>query len=469
MTQRNARAVLRCLVVGLVLLGAASQSHALISVMHGDRPVKNQGWPLGCEKVGNVLGRLGYTLGPSGGQYVFYYRSKSTEAFNAALEVFGGIRTPRLELVVHDGPGPEYRFGPEPKEGEERPRLDWTFTVWHPESWHRTFNNPMSTYLSANLNYRQPVAPPRIDVYVGDGEIVWDGVVVPEHIHVTDRRAEAAPVRVVGGGMVVGDVYDMATGQPVAGAEVSIVRRGRGKREVLARDVADALGAFAIRKIPVGRFLIEVRADGYATRGVGGYDNQGTTYHEILTELVREATAAGVVRDTAGKPIPGAEVTARSVLGIDARGYYPADASSAPTDAQGRFTVRGLPTGYATLRCRKGTLNQRAPIFKIYRVPAKDVAIVMQGTGVIRGKVTGVDADPKRPANVHLAAAGGAKRGTWGGSMPCQPDGSFEFKGVPPGDYVLSTRPSFPGEPADPNAVTVTITAGKTVEVRLRR
>ena len=459
----------RGVVLGVLLVAVAMPTHALISVAHGNRPVKNLGWPLGCEKVGNVLGRLGYTDGPSGGQVVFYYRSKSTEAFNAALEAFGGIHTPRLELVVHDGPGPEYRFGPEPKEGEKRPRVDWTFSVWHPEGWHRTFNNPMSTYLSTSRNYRQPVAAPRIDVYVGEGEIVWDGVVVPKHIHVTDRRTEAAPVRVVGGGMVVGDVYDMATGQPVAGAEVSVVRQGRGKREVVAHELTDALGAFEIRKIPAGRFLIEIRADGYAARGVGGYDNKGTSYHELLTELMREATVAGVVRDTAGKPIPGAEVTARSVLGIDARGYYPVDAAADPTDAQGRFTVRGLPTGYATLRCRKGTLNQRAPIFKIHKVPAKDVAIVMQGTGIVRGKVEGVDADPKRPTHVHITAAGGEKRGTWGGSARCQPDGSFEFRGVPPGDYVLSTRYRPTGQPADPNAVTVTITAGKTVEVTLRR
>lgn len=458
----------RGIVLGLLLVAVVMPTHAMYSVAHGDRPVKNLGWPLGCETVGNVRGRLGYTDGPSGGQYSFYYRCESTEAFNAALEVFGAVHTPRLELVVHDGPRPEYRFGPEPKEGEKRPRLDWTFSVWHPEGWHRTFNDPTHTFLSANLNYRKPVAPPRIDVYVGDGEIVWDGVVVPKHIHVTDRRAEAAPVKVVGGGMVVGDVYDMATGQPVAGAEVSIVRRGRGKREVVAREVADRLGGFEIPKIPAGSFLIEIRADGYAARIVGGYDNKGISYHELLTELVGEATVVGVVRDTAGKPIAGAEVKARDVLGIDGRGYSPVGASAAQTDVQGRFTIRGLPRGYASFRCRSGTLHQRGPIFKIYRLPAKDLAFVMEGTGVIRGKVAGGGGDPKRPANVHLDAAGGAKRGTWGGSKPCQPDGSFEFRGVPPGDYVLSTRPQFPGQPADPNAVTVTVIAGKTVEVILK-
>jgi hypothetical protein len=238
---------------------------------------------------------------------------------------------------------------------------------------------------------------------------------------------------------------------------------------VVAREVADALGSFEIRKIPAGRFLIEVRADGYAGRGVGGFDNKGTSYHEFLTELMREATVAGVVRDTNGKPIADAEVTARSVLGIDARGYYPVDGPAARTDAQGRFTIRGLPRGYATLRCRKGTLHQRAPIFKIHRVPAKDVAIVMEGTGIIRGKVTGADADPERPVRVYLSAAGGAKRGTWGGSAQCQPDGSFEFRNVPPGNYVVSTRHLPRGEPDEPNAVTLTVVAGQTVEVQLRK
>ena len=95
----------------------------------------------------------------------------------------------------------------------------------------------------------------------------------------------------------------------------------------------------------------------------------------------------------------------------------------------------------------------------------------MQGTGVIRGKVTGADADPKRPAHVHLVAEGGAKRGTWGGSMRCKPDGTFEFRNVPPGDYVVSTRPLPDGAPDEPDVATVfvTVTAGKTVEVTLTR
>jgi hypothetical protein len=47
----------------------------------------------------------------------------------------------------------------------------------------------------------------------------------------------------------------------------------------------------------------------------------------------------------------------------------------------------------------------------------------MVDTGIIRGKVEGGDVDPERPVHVHVSAAGGAKRGTWGGSMRCQPDG----------------------------------------------
>ena len=68
---------------------------------------------------------------------------------------------------------------------------------------------------------RQGVAPPRLDVYVG-GEpgIDFSKVKVPAGVAVTDERADAAGFP--GGSAVVGDVYDMTTSKPVAGAKVAL-------------------------------------------------------------------------------------------------------------------------------------------------------------------------------------------------------------------------------------------------------
>ena len=469
MTRTTTRAILRCLAIGLVLASAARPAHALISVCNGDRPVKNLGWPLGCEKVGNVPGRLGYTVGPpfGGGRYTFYFTCRDTGSFSVALIALASIRTPRVELVVHDGPGPEYSHG----EDEKRPRVDWTFTVWHPENWHRLYNNPTSTFACDQADFRKPVAPPRIDVYVGEGEIVWDAVEVPENVHVVDRRAEAAPVRPVGGGVVCGDVYDMATGQPVAGAEVSLVRRrGREKPEVVARGLADAMGSVEIRKIPAGTYSIDIRAKGYASRGLSYYRNRGKSYHEFITELMREASISGVVTGVDGKPIGGARVTAWNTLAIDGLGYDCIDAQPAETAERGRFEMSGLPGGYTGLRCHARTLHQTTPIFKLFEAPSKDVAIVMVGTGVVRGTVVGEDGKPpQQPGDVHLEPKGGARPGTWSSSTRCQPDGSFELRGVPPGTYLLSTNPRLGIDGDDPKAVAVTVKAGQTADVQLRK
>ena len=51
--------------------------------------------------------------------------------------------------------------------------------------------------------------------------------------------------------------------------------------------------------------------------------------------------------------------------------------------------------------------------------------------------------------------------------MQCKEDGSFEFKGVPLGEYIVIAKPNpmKEGEASSPKPVT--ITAGKTVEVEI--
>jgi hypothetical protein len=90
----------------------------------------------------------------------------------------------------------------------------------------------------------------------------------------------------------------------------------------------------------------------------------------------------------------------------------------------------------------------------------------MTRTGVVRGKVL---ADEKELANthVHIEQQGHRGIGSWGGSMQCGKDGSFEFKGVPPGEYLLSTKPMLPGQPEDPEALPVVVKEGETEEFEL--
>ena len=242
------------IIAGLMVLFAAllaPPAAALISVSEGDTPVQNMSWPTGSEAVANFPGRLGYMEGPpfGGGEYYFRYQSKATADFNEALQKFAAIRVPRAARSVFTA------FGPEVEIVDDKPfllvvrdwpmdeassgggkRVDWTFTVWIPESFYHLFNNPKGTFEATHPSFRQPVPPPRIDAFIGgDSPIAWDKVVVPPNVRVVDKRATAAPADRIGG-VVRGSVFDMATHQAIAGATVCLVGdclfrvRARGSR-----------------------------------------------------------------------------------------------------------------------------------------------------------------------------------------------------------------------------------------------
>lgn len=478
----------------------STAASALIEVCEGNNPVENMGWPNGAEEVANLPERLGYRVGPpfGGGEYYFRFPCESTERFNEALRRFGAIRTPRIGreflssldgrrarvadakpflLVVHDRPKapPEDRRAREA--GEDRARVDWTFTIWNPEAYHRLFSNPKGLFASNHPHYRQPVPPPRIDVYLSKGgPIEWKEVKVPDNVRVIDMRSQSAPVNVRDGGVVRGAVYDTGTHQGVVGAKVALIQRTeRRVRKQAASAQTGENGLFHISAVPQGYYEVHVLAEGYAGRKAGVFDNRsGHAYLEFDTLISRRASLKGVVVDDKGNPIPGVKVSARNTVAIDGLGYQCASEPVATTDAKGGFEISSLPEGFTGMRCRAPALHQKTSIFELYRVSSRpweeraDVKIVMTGTGVVRGKVVGKDGKaPTRSFVVNLEPKGGSRIGTWGGSMQCDEGGAFEFKGVPPGEYVLIAQPNpmTKGEASEPRPVVVTTAGVLEVEI----
>ena len=475
-TIRNTRV---CLVGMVLLCVTAAPSSALITGTHGNHPVQNMGWPTGSERVANLATRLGYWEGPpfGGGQYHFLYRCEKTAQFNRALEVFSEIRAPMLKLIVEDGPGRSFWLDAEHRDRPDGDaRTDWAFEVCKPATWHLLYNNPNSVFAPDSDNFRKPVPAPTIKVYIGGGgPIVWEDVRIPDNIEVIDKRAEAAPVKPIGGGLIQGEVYDMSTGQVITGAEVVLLKHdGQRDWNETARTKTDEHGSFNVGKIPGGRHKIRVRAEGYASRFCGSYEIKGNTYHKIVTELAGANSASGIVTDPAGKPIPDVTVTAREAMGIDGRGYSPADVESVTTGADGRFEITGLPRGFTMIHCRSGTLHQATPSLSLYelpdryRHPSDGIQIVMGRTGVLRVTVTDNDGNP--PANsghVSIEPIEGLRAGSWGGSSRCEADGTCKFERVPPGEYLIGVNPRHVGLHSDPDAKTVTVNAGQTTEVQI--
>ncbi len=106
-------------------------------------------------------------------------------------------------------------------------------------------------------------------------------------------------------------------------------------------------------------------------------------------------------------------------------------------------------------------------IFDIYPVPTKDLKLVMTGTSTVCGKV--YTKDLQTPAKrIHISIRPvGEQSGKWGGSTTMNEDGTFEFKGVPPGDYLVGIGGMIESEEEKKRATLVSVKASKIYEVEL--
>ncbi len=420
---------IRLIAVAVVLVVGQAAFGLIVSGGKEFRP--DRGWPEGTAAVANLPSRMSWWEGPpfGGGQYVFEYRCSKTAKFNEALKAFAAIKSDRHEVVVHNGPR-NGSFG-------DKGRLDWILTAWVADNWKRLYNNDKSVFMADHPDFGKPVPAPWIDVHVGGGGIVWDEVVVPEGVTVVERRPGAIGEAFAGKGLLRCRVFDLDTKKPLAGAEVVVAEYTRdvNPRPPLTGKT-DENGSCEIAQIELGNYAVSVRADGYAPRKIGSYSNTLPEYFTFETHLTRFAAIWGRVVDTEDRPVVNAKVSAGNAFTLDGLGYLMPEPYSAVTDERGIFRIDSLPVGSVTLRCRAGSMYLTNSISELHPVPS-GVRLVMTKTSVVRGKVyTKEWQTPKGSVHVTIRPAG-EQIGKWGGSMRMQEDGSFEFKGVPPGDYLV--------------------------------
>ncbi len=478
-----------CVCLALWLL--SGPAWGLIQVHKGNDPIPEFGLPTGAKAVADIPSRLGYRVGPpfGGGEYYFTYQSQGSADFNRALALFSQIRVPRLArewlvsltgdrttlaehplllLVVHDQTDKIDR--------NEKERVDWSFTVWSPANYYRLFSSPKGALSASHPNYQQPLPPPRIDVYVGgDSPIQWAQVKVPATLKVIDTRT--TPDVAQQGGTVTGAVYDMGTHKVIPRAQVRIVKTSRSApTEILAQDEASERGTFELAGIESGYYQVHVMAEGYVARDWRPFDNRsGKARLDADILLCRSASLTGHVVDQAGQPVSELTVTTRELIGQDGRGYACVNAPQAVTDTNGQFVLKGVPEGYAHLRCRAPSIHQETSIFELYPVSRRpgprdpEITLIVTGTGIIQGRVVDAEGNPPtRQFIAELNPKGGSRRGSWGSSGRIKKDGSFDIKGIPPGEYILTAQPNpmREGEATDPKPIVVI--AGKTIEVTVK-
>ena len=464
--------------VGISLL--ASRARALVMTGKGNEPVHDAGWPESALAVANLRTRVGWWEGPpfGGGNWNFQY-SGDTGAFVEALAAFAAIHAPELELVIHDEAGDSPFLKDEAKPAADT-RFDWNFSIWVPSTWHRLYNNPKSVFAASQPEFRQPVAPPRLDLYLGKSAVDFSKVKVPANIRLKDLRAAAAGVNPVGGAVVRADFLDMANGKPIAAEHLLIMRLPNGaanraeEYKKVSDATSDAQGRAQAVKIPAGSVRISVSAPGYAPRMLAYDTLEAISFRSFQVSLAKVAFLRGIVVDPDDKPVPSVKVRTGSRLALDGRGYpspdWPNDASVV-TDATGHFTLAELPVGYTTLSANAEGYYF-GDLFTIHEVPAAtEVRLRIVRACKVHVIVTDKAEKPLTKfedgiINVSIEPKDGAGIRKWSGSGNIKPDGTIDFTGMPEGEYRLRSQPN-PGK-SDRTYVpeqTITVTSGANREV----
>jgi len=174
------------------------------------------------------------------------------------------------------------------------------------------------------------------------------------------------------------------TGGPIAGL-------GERRQETST----DEDGAFAIRSVPAGAWLVDAIGDGF-TRSAAVEVVLTNDADPAPIELVlhRGGAVSGVVRDTAGGPIAGAEVTLKlnaselmRNMRIDEGGVT--GSPNASTGPDGRFKLTGLEAGQRLIVAKKNGFAESEPVEVQIEAEAEltDVELALRNGGRILGMV----------------------------------------------------------------------------------
>lgn len=307
------------------------------------------------------------------------------------------------------------------------------------------------------------------------------------------QRGQPPPVT-TGTGFMSGQVVESPSGKGIAGATV-FLSGGRIGRQL----VADSQGRFFFNNLPAQPFSVQAMQQGYAPLASVNQSRQvdlmdGDRVTDLKVRLVKFASVAGTVRDEVGDPVVGIDIRLfRRQLANGRRSLRAAGETK--TDDRGAYRMAGLQPGdYVVCACRKdpipfdgvllatlasdplqlmgvaaraltagadvasidSSLRTVAPAFhpssptfarasNIKLAPADektsiDIDVMTVRATRVSGTIAGATS-PLDASQIRLTPAGESAEGATLATLPpmlVQPDGRFDFAGVPPGQYVLS-------------------------------
>jgi protocatechuate 3,4-dioxygenase beta subunit len=279
-----------------------------------------------------------------------------------------------------------------------------------------------------------------------------------------------------------GKISHAITGEPVK--KVNVILSGRGKN-VTAE--TDDKGAFSFDNLEPGRYTLVAQKNGFAPGAYGARGNSmagvplnlaaGQQMKELNWKLLPNAVITGKVLDADGEPIQNAMVMPM-IAGYEKGKKLWAPAGQAMTNDQGEYRVANLKAGKYVVMASNLVNNLSGSMAGAAAKPAADkpepayittyypsaadqeiASPVEVGVGgevgridihmvkvdsfrvkgrwdnaPTQGKMTLVVLTPKGAGILGMLSANRAQLNA---------DGSFEFRGVPPAEYMLSATQDF--------------------------
>lgn len=260
-------------------------------------------------------------------------------------------------------------------------------------------------------------------------------------------------------------------GRPVPNATIRWVR-WEGGRGTQGNGRAGADGKFVLEKLLAGSYQVTVQAEGFVTGEYGmaaaGQPGKrieiidGQVFEHADVVLQKTSAIEGQLVDEFGDPVPGATVQLAQVQFVVGKSrLVPAGGSQTlqPSDDRGHYRLSGLAPGDYYVMVLSGpfaipeTSAAFAPTFypgtataadaKSVRITAgadvRDVSFALTPATMrsVRGIALGPDGSPVSAMLILAQTSGGDVRAMITARGQSAPDGTFEFRNVPEGTYVV--------------------------------
>jgi hypothetical protein len=282
-----------------------------------------------------------------------------------------------------------------------------------------------------------------------------------------DASRPVAPTAILRGRITAAD-----TGKPLRRARVTLVPLVQAVGQLRIAASTNSQGRYELKDVPAGAYRVSAMRAGYVTFQYGQRRSLepgrtvelrgGQSVERIDIALPRGGVMAGRITDETGEPFPGVRVEATASRYIDGR-RVPYPVGSTTTDDLGEFRISGLQAGtYALIASSREMWlneqrqvlgyaftffpgspgNQAEPIELVASQERTDLSFKLSSSRTAR--ISGiVQRDIGLPVDAQSVFLAPEFRGTGltaaGGidSMNTRADGAFEFRDVPPGQYLL--------------------------------